>query len=48
MSTLPKPQKRWMASALKTSAQPLPALPFKRGNRRATTAVQPPRLLRSA
>ncbi|WP_162497389.1 hypothetical protein [Roseovarius dicentrarchi] len=36
MSHTPKPQRRWMTTALQSSAQPMPALPFKRGQRAIT------------
>ena len=35
MSSTGKPQKRWMASALKTAAQVTPTLPFQRGQRKS-------------
>ncbi|MFD0860292.1 hypothetical protein [Roseovarius aquimarinus] len=34
MSSTGKPQKRWMATALKTAARGAPALPFQRGQRK--------------
>lgn len=34
MNTQKKTQRRWMASILETSSSELPALPFKRGQRR--------------
>ncbi|SEL10602.1 hypothetical protein SAMN05421666_2609 [Roseovarius nanhaiticus] len=53
MSSTKKPQKRWMASVLKTAAGDMPSLPFQRGQRktvaqRGLTARPQSRALRSA
>jgi hypothetical protein len=53
MSSTSKPQKRWMASVLKTAANDMPTLPFQRGQRKTTAqrsaeARFQPRGLRSA
>ncbi len=53
MNTQSKPQKRWMASVLKTAGNELPALPFQRGQRsgfskRVTAAMPRRRMLHSA
>ena len=53
MSTQSKPQKRWMASVLKTAGGEMPALPFQRGQRsgisqRIASAMPRQRMLRNA
>lgn len=40
MSIINKPQKRWMKSVLQTSTQPIPPMPFQRGQRSTATREQ--------
>jgi hypothetical protein len=37
----PAPALRWLASVLRASVEPVPALPFERGNRRRPAAFSP-------
>ncbi|MEI4262885.1 hypothetical protein [Roseovarius sp. D0-M9] len=53
MTSTSKPQKRWLASALKSASGNVPALPFQRGQRKSMAARMTPvqskaRALRSA
>ena len=35
-----KPQRRWLKSAIATSAAPMPAMPWARGHRRKPLAIR--------
>lgn len=37
----PAPALRWLASVLRASVEPMPALPFERGNRRRPATLSP-------